>query len=206
MSGLGFKTFTAGDVLTAADVNGYLMSQALMVFDDGAARDAALTSPAEGMTVYEKDSNNYAVYDGSVWVYQGRYRSYTPTFTGFTLGNGTVSFNYAVAGNVVIVQAEITLGSTSAVTATSPNSFSYSLPLNAGGFGSSATGMGNLLDTSLATRVPIATSVATATTATVFWIETVGAVAYYNAFSTTTSPFALASTDQFSFILVYGAA
>ena len=28
----GFKTFTAGDVLTAAEVNTYLMSQAIPVF------------------------------------------------------------------------------------------------------------------------------------------------------------------------------
>ena len=27
MAGLGFKTFNAGDVLTASDVNGYLMQQ-----------------------------------------------------------------------------------------------------------------------------------------------------------------------------------
>jgi hypothetical protein len=46
-AGLGFKTFTTGEVLTAADTNGYLM-QGVLVFADAAARDAAITSPAGG--------------------------------------------------------------------------------------------------------------------------------------------------------------
>jgi hypothetical protein len=46
-AGLGFKDFVTGEVLTAADVDGYLM-QGIWVFDDAAARDAAVTSPQEG--------------------------------------------------------------------------------------------------------------------------------------------------------------
>ena len=46
-AGLGFKTFTTGEVLTAADTNGYLM-QGVLVFATSAARDAAITSPQEG--------------------------------------------------------------------------------------------------------------------------------------------------------------
>ena len=43
-AGLGFKTFTTGEVLTAADTNGYLM-QGINVFASTAARNAAITSP-----------------------------------------------------------------------------------------------------------------------------------------------------------------
>ena len=42
--GSGFKTFTAGAVLTASDVNNYLMEQSVMVFATTAARDSALPS------------------------------------------------------------------------------------------------------------------------------------------------------------------
>lgn len=42
--------------------------------------------------------------------------SYTPTFTGLTLGNGTVSATYVKNGGIVVDEIVITLGSTSAVT------------------------------------------------------------------------------------------
>jgi hypothetical protein len=67
-AGLGFKEFTTGDVLTAADANGYLASQVVMVFADSAARTAAITSPQEGMISYLKDTNATQYYSGSAWV------------------------------------------------------------------------------------------------------------------------------------------
>lgn len=65
-AGLGFKTFTTGEVLTAADTNGYLM-QGVLVFADAAARDAAITSPQEGQFAYLKDTNVTTYYTGSIW-------------------------------------------------------------------------------------------------------------------------------------------
>lgn len=64
---LGFKTFATGDVLSAADTNGYLM-QGVLVFADAAARSAAITSPQEGQTSYLKDTDVIQVYSGSAWV------------------------------------------------------------------------------------------------------------------------------------------
>jgi hypothetical protein len=66
-AGLGFKEFTTGDVLTAADANGYLASQVVMVFADAAARTTAITSPQEGMISYLKDTNATQYYSGSAW-------------------------------------------------------------------------------------------------------------------------------------------
>jgi hypothetical protein len=66
-AGQGFKTFTTGEVLTAADTNGYLM-QGVLVFADAAARTAAITSPQEGQTSYLKDTDEIQVYSGSAWV------------------------------------------------------------------------------------------------------------------------------------------
>jgi hypothetical protein len=67
-AGLGFIEFTTGDVLTAADANGYLASQVVMVFDDAAARTTAIASPQEGMIAYLKDTNAVEKYDGAAWV------------------------------------------------------------------------------------------------------------------------------------------
>lgn len=66
-AGLGFKTFVTGDVLTAADTNGYLM-QGTWVFASAAARAAAVTSPQEGNMSYLKDTNSTEYYSGSAWV------------------------------------------------------------------------------------------------------------------------------------------
>ena len=65
-AGLGFKTFASGDVLSAADTNGYLM-QGVLVFASAAARDAAITSPQEGQFAYLKDTNVTTYYTGSAW-------------------------------------------------------------------------------------------------------------------------------------------
>lgn len=69
-AGLGFKTFTTGEVLTAADTNGYLM-QGVNVFASAAARTAAITSPQEGQMSFLKDTNSTEYYDGAAWVSVG---------------------------------------------------------------------------------------------------------------------------------------
>ena len=75
MAGLGFKTFASGEVLTAANVNGYLMQQTIMVFADSSARDTAIASPSEGMFVFLTGTDTLQYYDGAAW-------------TAFTSGGG----------------------------------------------------------------------------------------------------------------------
>jgi hypothetical protein len=82
-AGLGFKTFTTGEVLTAADTNGYLM-QGINVFASTAARDAAITSPQEGQFAYTKDTNSLWYYTGSAWAASGA----TGDIEGVTAGRG----------------------------------------------------------------------------------------------------------------------
>jgi len=67
---LGFKTFATGDVLTAADTNGYLM-QGVWTFANATARDAAVTSPQEGNMCYLKDTDAVQYYSGSAWTAVG---------------------------------------------------------------------------------------------------------------------------------------
>jgi hypothetical protein len=68
MAGAGFKTFAVGEVLTANNVNTYLMQQTVMVFASAAARTTALsTNVSEGMVSYLTDSNSLWYYDGTAW-------------------------------------------------------------------------------------------------------------------------------------------
>jgi hypothetical protein len=65
--GSGFKTFTAGSVLTASDVQNYLQDQAVMVFGGTAARSSAIGTAnfEEGMLTYLTDVDKLQVYTGS---------------------------------------------------------------------------------------------------------------------------------------------
>lgn len=80
---LGFKDFQAGAVLTAADVDGYLMAQSVMTFANATARTAAVTSPQEGNLSFLKDTNSFEIYDGAAWVAYG-----AGDITGVTAGTG----------------------------------------------------------------------------------------------------------------------
>ena len=83
MAGAGYKLFATGDVLTAAQVNTYLMQQTVMVFASSAARTTALSGVlAEGMVSYLQDTNTLEVYDGAAWV------GATGDITGLTAGTG----------------------------------------------------------------------------------------------------------------------
>lgn len=67
----GTKAFVAGDVLTAADVNQYLM-RGVKVYASSGVRDAAYGGAGEptleeGEVCYLVDSNTVLYYDGSSW-------------------------------------------------------------------------------------------------------------------------------------------
>ena len=66
--GSGFKTFTAS-VLTASEVNNYLMEQSVMSFASTGARDATVTAPEIGMTAYIGSAapGRLMSYAGSAW-------------------------------------------------------------------------------------------------------------------------------------------
>jgi hypothetical protein len=69
MAGQGFRTFVDLDILTAEQVNDYLMSQAVMVFDDASDRSTQLgVSVAEGMVSYLADTDQLEKYTGAAWV------------------------------------------------------------------------------------------------------------------------------------------
>jgi len=94
--GSGFRTFTAGEVLTASNVQNYLMDQSVMVFGGSAARSSAIGTAnfEEGMVSYLTDTDKVEAYNGTNWV------SVAPTTSqGLTLIN-TTSFS-AVASQSI---------------------------------------------------------------------------------------------------------
>lgn len=71
MAGAGYRTFNAGEVLTAVNVQTYLMDQAIPVFNNEAAATATITSPSEGQFRFLKDTDAFEYYTGSSWVSAG---------------------------------------------------------------------------------------------------------------------------------------
>jgi hypothetical protein len=116
MAGLGRKVFAAGEVLTAANVGGYLMDQTVMVFDDAASRTSALgLDVAEGMVAYTKDDNAIQYYSGSAWVSVSSPGDITEVIAGTALtGGGTAG---AVTLNVDLDAVNTTTFITDATTA-----------------------------------------------------------------------------------------
>ena len=121
-AGLGFKDFTTGEVLTAADVDGYLM-QGIWVFASAAARDAAVTSPQEGNFAYLKDTNTTTYYTGSAWTNLDTTGMTNPmTTTGDTI--------YSSSGST---PARLGIGSTGQVLTVAGGVPSWATPASGGG-------------------------------------------------------------------------
>ena len=112
-AGQGFKTFVTGEVLTAADVNGYLM-QGVLVFATEAARNAAITLPQEGQFAFTKDTNSTWYYDGAAWVASGA----SGDVTGVTAGNGISVTNPTGPVPTVAIDTAVTVDKTTAQTLT----------------------------------------------------------------------------------------
>lgn len=72
MAGLGAKLWASGEVVTAANVNGYLQDQTIMRFATTTARDAAFGGAGEptlsqGMFCFIDADNKLYFYTGSAW-------------------------------------------------------------------------------------------------------------------------------------------
>ena len=134
MAGLGAKTFAAGDVLTATDVNGYLMQQAVAVFATTGARTTAIPSPSAGMTSYITGTNSFEVHDGTSWVSisnAGAWTSYTPVITSATGAFTTLTYStqvgtYRQNGKTVHFKAQLILNTVTVGTAS--GALRFSLP------------------------------------------------------------------------------
>jgi hypothetical protein len=125
--GSGYRTFTAGEVLTASNVQNYLMDQSVLSFADSTARATGIGTAnfEEGMLSYLQNTNQLEVYDGAAWsqigqtpglvkinttsfsgvtsqsfnnVFSTTYDYYKVIFNGNTASNSDINLRMRVAG------------------------------------------------------------------------------------------------------------
>jgi len=67
---MGYRTWNTGDTVSATDFTSYIANQCVFVFTTATARDAAITSPSEGMFAFTTTTpaDGLAFYDGAAWV------------------------------------------------------------------------------------------------------------------------------------------
>ena len=159
---MSFKTFTAGEVLTATDVNTMLMTQALIRCTSGTRP----SSPAEGWHIYETDTDKVYIYDGAAWAETlkiGTPTSFTPTWTTTgtapAIGNGTLEGSYFRVGRMITYSIALTAGST---TTFGTGGWQFDYPVNAAGT-LLMVGSALAFDTSGGTTTPGACRVSTST-------------------------------------------
>jgi hypothetical protein len=110
----GYREFQTGEVLSAANVNDFLMNQSVMVFADATARTSALSGVvAEGMLTYNKDTAQLEVYDGSAFVLAA---PAPPAGIGSNVGQGllTEAFSSSSASFTDVTSLEVTITPSSA--------------------------------------------------------------------------------------------
>lgn len=95
---MGYKLWTS-ELLTSADLNAYLMKQSVIVCTSGTRP----SSPPEGMTIYETDTDRYSCYTGSAWVTLGQTitGTHTPVLTAAS-GNPALGTGSTVGGRYTL--------------------------------------------------------------------------------------------------------
>ncbi len=111
---MAYKVFANGNPLQASELNDNLMQQAIAVFTDGTARDAAITSPVNGQFAYLTGTSALVKYDGSAWVSalpSGTTVSEQSTSRAITSADAN-SFIYATGTITITIDDELEIGET----------------------------------------------------------------------------------------------
>jgi hypothetical protein len=121
------KTFVAGEILTAADVNTNLMDQTVMVFAGTAARGSAIPSPSEGMVTYLEDVNQVQAYTGSAFkpvssilqvVSTTKSDTFSTTSTAYTPITGlSVTITPSSTNSKIMIFATVSIGASATIAA-----------------------------------------------------------------------------------------
>jgi hypothetical protein len=181
MAGLGYKDFTVGQVLTSAEVDGYLMQQTVMKFADASARTTALTGVlAEGMLSYLADTNAVEKYDGSSWTAIG-----AGDIDGVTAGtglsgggtSGTVTLSIATSQSDLVIKGFEEDVNVVASAATGTINFDVSTA-SVWYYTTNATA-NHTLNFRYSSGTSLNTAMATGDAITLVWLNTNGATPYY---------------------------
>ena len=106
-----FKSYSTGDVITAADYVAYVTQQTIATFTNTTTRDSSISSPAHGQFAFTEDSDTLWYYDGSAWVATTLAADITAVTAGTALSGGGTSG--AVTLNVDVNGAGVVTGTTS---------------------------------------------------------------------------------------------
>lgn len=112
---MAYKVFANGNPLQASELNENLMQQAVAVFTDSSARDAAITSPVNGQFAYLTGSSLLVKYDGSAWVgaLEPAGTTVTEQATSRTITAADANtYIYATAAITITVDDELEVGET----------------------------------------------------------------------------------------------
>jgi len=191
----------------------FIDGRVVMRFASSSARDAAITSPAEGQTAWLNDVDQMTTYDGSAWqviaqpLNLGAWTSYTPTWTSSgtapAIGNGTLSGKYLKVGRMVHFAAKVLYGST---TTSGTGSFKVGLPVTTSAADLYWSFAGDLLNTGTA-QYPITGYAGASSTKAEIVLHTVtGSTVYHGTTATGTTPFTFATGDWITINGTYEAA
>jgi hypothetical protein len=167
------------------------------------ATDAVSTAKIADSAVTTAKLNDASVTNAKLAA-NAAWTSYTPTFTNFTLGNGTINYaRYQQVGKIVHVSLLVTLGSTSSM-GTQPT---FTLPVTSASHyvaDKAYLGFGDLADTGTADYPCI---VAWKSTTTVALFSMLASGTYVaNSNITSSAPWGWGNTDRFSADFCYEAA
>jgi hypothetical protein len=182
MAGLGFKDFTVGQVLTSAEVDGYLMQQTIMVFADSAARTTALSAVlAEGMFAYLKDTNSTEYYDGSAWVSVSNPGDITAVTAGTGLSGGGTSGSVSLA--IATSQSDLIIKGfeedVNVVASAATGTINFDVSTASVWYYTTNATANHTLNFRYSSGTSLNTALATGDAITLVWLNTNGATAYY---------------------------
>ena len=112
-----YKVFANGNPLQASEINLNLMQQAIAVFADATAREAAIAVPVNGQFAYLTGTSNLTKYTGAAWENAivipdtGTTVSEQGTSRAIVAGDAN-SFVYATAAITITVDDELAIGET----------------------------------------------------------------------------------------------
>jgi len=112
-----YKVFANGNPLQASEINLNLMQQAIAVFTDATARDAAISVPVNGQFAYLTGTSNLTKYTGAAWadaiVVPDTGTTVSEQATSRTIVAGDAnSFIYSTAAITITVDDELAVGET----------------------------------------------------------------------------------------------
>ena len=110
-----YKVFANGNPLQASEINLNLMQQAIAVFTDATAREAAIAVPVNGQFAYLTGTSNLTKYTGAAWenaiADTGTTVSEQATSRTIVAGDAN-SFIYSTAAITITVDDELAIGET----------------------------------------------------------------------------------------------